>query len=259
MQQFELNSNLLHELVNFSTYNTVLDNVFDDSDFENELFTEDTFYVYMFDFDKYKDAISESIKVLMPEYIILADNLSIKVSVGDVYSPKFYNFAKDEVDLSIEVDTERLFDIVSSHKHYSDFYTYLNTHYRSYDGFVSFMPHNFELWADESDMGLKVSAAINYLLSIQSYFERVDSYAIYYDIRDSCNLFDFISDSAQELYDNEYKQLKAEVTKNFRERRDFEFHESDYTLFDNTSYIEQFVKYTWNELSELGQYKLGFK
>ncbi len=179
-----LNSNLLDKLVSCNTYNTILDP--DNISIEENLdyfCTSNKNSLYTFNFDKYKEKILEAISEILPKKIELS-GIEIEFSLGNIYSPNEYNFKKDNVEIIVTLDVDKLYDIVKDDEAFDSF---LNKEYSSYDGFMSFNPNSLKDWNNENDDDRKASTAINYLLQ-KNNFHKIDEYEIYnfmeYDITD---------------------------------------------------------------------------
>lgn len=82
-----------------------------------------------------------------------------------IWSPSYYNFETDAAIFSVEYD-EAFEEAMLAYASNKDFGAFLNKHYSSRDGFVSFTPNNLTDWAEEACRGRSqaVSAWIQYVL-----------------------------------------------------------------------------------------------
>lgn len=174
-----LNTNLF-PIINVGMYYSCIspENVFDsyniDDDFENDFseYNADQFWDN-FDFDKYKTKIQELAADFLTYEI---DDNEIKIEAGELYSPKYYNFDTDNIELTVEFDKVKILNNVF--KDVNTFDTFLRENYSSYDGFCSFTANNFEEWyidyKDEKETA--IGALLTYLFKDTDYKESFNLY-----------------------------------------------------------------------------------
>lgn len=72
---------------------------------------------------------------------------SFKYTFQKIYSPSQYNYSNDEVYVSLTYDLEELLNYLSSEK--DKFDAYAKDNFTSYDGFISFIPNNYDEYIKE--------------------------------------------------------------------------------------------------------------
>lgn len=157
------------------------ENVFDsyniDDDFENDFseYNADQFWDN-FDNDKYKTKIQELAADFLTYEIDDNNGNEIKIEAGELYSPKYYNFDTDNIELTVEFDKFKLLDAIK--KDVNAFDTFLKENYSSYDGFCSFTANNFDEWyidyKDEKETA--IGALLTYLFKDTDYQESFNLY-----------------------------------------------------------------------------------
>lgn len=189
-----LNTNLF-PIISVGMYYSCIspENIFDsyyiDEDFENGFseFTAEHFWDN-FDFDKYKSKIQELAKDFLKYEIEDEKGNSITIEAGEIYSPKYYNFDTDNIELNVDFDKYKLLIFAQSEK--ENFNTFLKENYSSYDGFHSFTANNFKDWENEylNDENTAVGALLTYIFKDTDYqesfnlyvFENMDFYTEFY-------------------------------------------------------------------------------
>lgn len=174
-----LNTNLF-PIINVGMYYSCIspENVFDsyniDDDFENDFseYNAEQFWDN-FDYNKYKTKIQELAADFLTYEI---DSNEIKIEAGELYSPKYYNFDTDNIELTVEFDKVKILNNVF--KDVNTFDTFLNDNYSSYDGFCSFTANNFDEWyidyKDEKETA--IGALLTYLFKDTDYKESFNLY-----------------------------------------------------------------------------------
>lgn len=122
--------------------------------YESELFNSDTEYylndylqdeehpqTYEIDFEPYTQAISEYATELLKDFCINDDNIIKSMKYKTLYSPQYYNFDTDRLNIDIDVNLTKLKSYIKKNK--SDFDLYLHENFTSYDGFMSFIENNY--------------------------------------------------------------------------------------------------------------------
>lgn len=177
-----LNTNLF-PIINVGMYYSSIspENVFDsyiiDDDFENDFseYTAEQFWDN-FDFDKYKTKIQELAADFLMYEIDDENGNEIKIKAGELYSPKYYNFDTDNIELTVEFDKVKILNNVF--KDVNAFDAFLKENYSSYDGFCSFTANNFEEWyidyKDEKETA--IGALLTYLFKDTDYKESFNMY-----------------------------------------------------------------------------------
>jgi hypothetical protein len=147
-----INTNLF-PIISVSMYNDFLspENLFDDyqinEDFENgdfDMSAED--YWDKFDNEKYKEVVQHTADNFLSGDIE-AEGITINIAVGELYSPRFYNFATDQLELTVDYDKEDIANFAKENK--EDFNSFLKENYSSYDGFSSSTANNYSEWVED--------------------------------------------------------------------------------------------------------------
>ena len=177
-----LNTNLF-PIINVGMYYSHIspENVFDsyiiDDDFENDFseYNSDQFWDN-FDNDKYKTKIQDLAADFLTYEIDDNTGNEIKIEAGELYSPKYYNFDNDNIELTVEFDKFKLLDAIK--KDVNAFDIFLKENYSSYDGFCSFTANNFDEWyidyKDEKETA--IGALLTYLFKDTDYKESFNLY-----------------------------------------------------------------------------------
>ena len=177
-----LNSNLF-PIINVGMYysnispETIFDDYFINEDFENgdSEYNAEQFWDN-FDFDKYKTKIQELAADFLTYEIDDNNGNEIKIEAGELYSPKYYNFDTDNIELTVEFDKVKLLEFIK--KDIDNFNKFLKDNYTSYDGFLSFTANNVTLWYDDyqNDENTAIGALLTYLFKDSEYQESFNLY-----------------------------------------------------------------------------------
>lgn len=177
-----LNTNLF-PIINVGMYyscispETIFDDYYINEDFENgdSEYNAEQFWDN-FDNDKYKAKIQELAADFLMYEIDDNNGNEIKIEAGELYSPKYYNFDTDNIELTVEFDKVKILNNVF--KDVNAFDTFLKENYSSYDGFCSFIANNFEEWyidyKDEKETA--IGALLTYLFKDSEYEESFNMY-----------------------------------------------------------------------------------
>lgn len=174
-----INTNLF-PIIHIGMYDTILspENMFDnyiiDEDFENGYFdinAED--YWGKFNYEKYTNEIQrQADNFLSGEHE--EEGITIKIKVGELYSPRFYNFATDQVELTVDYDKDTILLFAENNK--EDFNTFLKENYSSYDGFSSSTANNYSEWMEDfiSDNVQSIGAVLTFIFrdELEDYQEK---------------------------------------------------------------------------------------
>jgi hypothetical protein len=163
-----LNTNLF-SIIHVGMYDSYLspESMFDDyqinEDFENgdfDMSAED--FWEKFDNEMYTKAVRRIADNFLSGEIE-AEGIKMNVEVGELYSPKYYNFATDNVELTVDFDKEQVLKYAEQNKEQFDIY--LKENYSSYDGFTSFTANNYFEWAEDfkNDNVQAIGAILSYL------------------------------------------------------------------------------------------------
>lgn len=121
--------------------------------YESELYNSDTEYSFntnndedeqgyeLQDWKGFTQAVAKAHADLLFDNLEQKEQIITAIEYKGLYSPKYYNFETDKLELVIDCDVEAL-------KRYcfkdncGDFDLYLYENFTSYDGFISFVPNN---------------------------------------------------------------------------------------------------------------------
>lgn len=252
---YKLTSELLDSLLQFNTYNSVLDfgHIIDDVIFSEEktLFTYDTYISYMYDNNLYVNKLEETIKEIFPKKLTLY-GIDVEFEVGKITQPKYYNYKSDYINIDVEVSLNHLTSVIDMFA--VEFNSFLER-YKSYPGFISYMPSNISEWIN-ADNVYKVATALNFLAE-RTDFQLIDNFAIYETI-EYFNIFDYIDNNIYNDYLAEKKELDALIVQSFRKSIAIDIDSLDYTYIDNVEYISEYIIDKINELKNVGQYEIEF-
>ena len=209
----KLNTNLF-PIISVGMYYTALspDSIFDDyqinEDFESgEIKYGSEYFWDNFDNSKYVAKI-ESIATHFLDGTHEADGIKIDIKVGKIYSPSYYNFATDQIDLDVDYNKDQL--LAYAEENMDNFNEYLKENYSSYDGFNSFTANNYSDWVEDfkNDNEQSVGAVLTYLFRDEEmqdqFMNEVYNSEVYY--------WDFVDDSE---YNKVYDELALYVSDNY--------------------------------------------
>lgn len=146
MKQITLNSNLVNIIVP-DTYRSIIgkgeiiDSYVRSEDEENVIFRE-----FSVNNDYYQYIMDVATDFYERNFANVFEQLGLKfVKIDGWYSPNYYNYSTDSFDITFELlpnfeqkKSEMIKRIINS----EDAQKYMNNHYKSYIGFISFMPKN---------------------------------------------------------------------------------------------------------------------
>ena len=208
-----LNTNLL-PIVNVGMYESLLSpsNIFDDwlpssgiteSMTEEEINYCDNALWYHFNSDAYKKLVANYAMAFVVDFFQKIESFA-SVTLCDgakIYSPKEYNFHSDTLDFEIEISESEIQKIKITTKDNQDFFAWLNNTYRSYSGFICFMPNSKESFAEDiggSDIERGLAAYFTFLLrkhlGCSGEEEFGAEYSLYEKISSNHGIEEFIED-----------------------------------------------------------------
>ena len=164
----KLNSNLF-PIISVAMYGTYLDpdSMFDsymiESDKEEGYIHFDLDYFWSnFQYDKYRLAIQDRAHSFINGKHS-ENNVWVLIKAGEIYSPKYYNFSNDEIDLDVTFSKSKVLNEVN--KNITKFNEFLKERYSSRDGFNSFTANNYIEWLEDynEDKDTAVGAVLTYL------------------------------------------------------------------------------------------------
>lgn len=149
-------------------YNTIFE-----ADENSSIEEGKTYEDYNFDYEDYRNRVAESCTNAIEEQL---QQFDIKVEFQAVVSPKYYNFSNDTINVAFHLDSV---DFDSLHKYLldniEDFKTYLEVHYTSRDGFISFHSNKPLEWLkaleskNQELLEHKLSGMLDFFLALEDY------------------------------------------------------------------------------------------
>jgi len=245
-----LNSNLF-PIIRVGMYDSHIssDSIFDDytinDDKENGYIHYDSDYFWEnFQNDKYKKRINELASEFLDGKIDNDNGIEITIKCKEIYSPKEYNFATDEIVMDVTYSKMKILQVVK--KDTETFNQFLKDNYTSYDGFMSFTSNNYDDWLvdfEENEIR-SVGAVLSYLFQERITENRyefetfvvkgVGYYSEYIDSRD---------------YENEVVILKNYIKDNYLDISidNIDFDQFGFEILDSVSCVSIF-KEVFNEI-----------
>lgn len=192
MESIKINSNLF-PIISVGMYCTNLEpeSVFSDylinEDFEENAsqYNAEQFWDN-FDNQKYIQTVQSLASDYLDGEIINENGDKVAIECGEIYSPKYYNFATDEIEFTVTYNKADI--LKSATKDKENFNKFLKEKYSSYDGFYSFTSNNFEEWEIDflENIETAVGAVLSYLFKDEEqnfeeyFFENVPYYDEFY-------------------------------------------------------------------------------
>lgn len=235
----KINTNLFPILyVGMYSSNLDPDNLFHpsaiDSDFEEGSSNYDSEYFDLnFKNDLYVKAVRDLAEEVLDGSHTSEDGITISIVAGEIYSPKFYNFATDQLELEVEYNKNQILKFAKETQ--LEFDDFLSEHYTSYDGFHSHTANNYEDWLSDfkDDQVQSIGAVLRFIYEeysrdLQEQFETLCYESLYY--------WDFVDTKELDL---EVKQVIDFVQANYQ---NFDFSTLDSLELEHlTSYKAQAI------------------
>lgn len=199
-----LNSNVL-PILSVGMYESHLDAryVFDDArmneEFENgeSPYNSEQFWDN-FDNDAYVAHVQKRAKRFYDDEYT-HEGISVTLECGEIYSPREYNFATDQIELTVTFDKNKIKKFAKDNKDaFSDF---LKENYSSYDGFCSFTANRFDEWlvAYCANEAQEIGAALTFWFKVADQTEQWDQLkelAFVYDLHENTYEWEFYKEPA---------------------------------------------------------------
>lgn len=127
--------------------------------YESELYNSDTEYSFntnndedgqgyeLQDWEGFTQAVAKEHADLLFDNLEQKEQIIKSIEYKGLYSPRYYNFETDKLDLIVDCDIEALKGYCF--KNYKAFDLYLHDNFTSYDGFISFVPNNVKEFAEK--------------------------------------------------------------------------------------------------------------
>lgn len=184
------------------------------------------------DYPKYYQEIS--IKLCKEIQYVIRENIdeNCDITFQKITSPKYYNYTNDSIDISLEIDLEKVLSLIG--ENFELFSKYIKQNYTSCSGFISGFTNDANEWikADfiENHSSHCIGAFLDFLLK--------DVYEV-----DECNLANYVLEN---VYDNEF-------CTNYTELYELDIY-SEYSLeFDNANDFDACLTFlnTWYYINDI--------
>ena len=213
--RIKLNTDLL-PVVSVGMYESSLsmDSMFDEEFcrmHSSESLTEDEkkrFYIIV-DSNEYADVVEKyGLEALGDFFRDIREHEGLDITLADeeaeLYSPKEYNFRTDELEFTIELSEATFGKIISLALENDEFWKWAKKRYRSYDGFICFMPNNrseFIRQLGEGQLDRIVASYLTFLgeTAYDCNGEFGYTYSIYEKIKTNHVFEEFINEEAQSI------------------------------------------------------------
>lgn len=123
------------------------------------------------DYKEYNERVSKKcVEVIADELSDLLGDMNI--TFESLQSPKYYNYYTDSINIEIEMEG---LDVILAYleKNCEKFADYIFGNYSSYDGFMSFMSNNSDVWIEDinngEDLSHRLGAVLNFILRNEGY------------------------------------------------------------------------------------------
>lgn len=146
-----------------------------------------------------------------------ANGIEIEIKTGEIYSPKYYNFATDNMDLEVTFNKTKVLKYAKDHRGELDYF--LNKHFTSYDGFHSHTPNNFDDWAKDfkDNTAQSIGAVLTFIFLDElddfkdGFYQACHSELYYWDFVDTTSIDleqkiieDYVCNHYQEIFVNTF-------------------------------------------------------
>jgi hypothetical protein len=106
-----------------------------------------TYDDYKWDYAEYHQRVAKAVTKAVAYEL---KPLGIETEFDNLYSPKYYNFSNDSINVTYTLQKDSFKKLVDYCKENLDeFEGYLKDHFKSYDGFMSFFNYDSETWFNE--------------------------------------------------------------------------------------------------------------
>jgi hypothetical protein len=204
----------LFPIIDVGMYNSVLD---PDSMFSDVLYDMEDMYVdpeYFWDNFSMQDYVKEverQAQVFFKGEVYEVEGMKFKIKAGEIYSPKYYNFATDQIDLTVEFNKRHVLKFAKDNQEW--FEIFLKNNYTSYDGFISHTANNYPEWLEDfkDNNSQAIGAVLTYIFTIGGEIEDIKE-----DFYEQCQSNIYSSEFCNwEPYDEEVKVIEKYIQENY--------------------------------------------
>ena len=152
-EQYSMNSNLF-PCICVAMYETILSPQFFE---ENMNEGEEEFYYDTVDFDDWKKELTKVCQDYLDEHVTdgLRNYGLVGIEAEDIWSPKYYNYHQDELNMTVSMAEgwqEIMKEKIEAWRGRQDVQEYISENWRSYDGYMNFMPESLDELLEEDDV-----------------------------------------------------------------------------------------------------------
>ena len=116
-------------------------------DEENSIEEGKTYDDYTFDYEDYRNRVANACVIAIGKQLT---EFGIIVEFQALQSPKYYNYSNDTINVAYTLESNSFQKVIDYCKDNEDeFAEYLENHFKSYDGFMSFFDYDVETWYNE--------------------------------------------------------------------------------------------------------------
>jgi hypothetical protein len=208
-----INTNLF-PIIDVGMYESILspENMFCNSLYDMEELNVNTDYFWNnFSDDDYVKEIERQAQVFFKGEVYKVEGIEFKIKAGKIYSPKYYNFATDEIDLTVEFNKRHVLKFAKDNQ--DGFNIYLKNKYSSYDGFISYTANNYTEWLEDfkDNNSQAIGAVLTYIFTVADELDDTRE-AFYEQCQGNIYFSEFCNWSA---YDEEVKVIEEYVQENY--------------------------------------------
>lgn len=181
-----LNTNLL-PIISVGMYESDLDPRNSLGCFESDL--EEAYFWNNFSNAKYVAEIQRKAQqFIASKFPMTLADITIKMTAGEIYSPREYNFTTDHIDLTVDLDLRKLKRYIADNG--GEFSAFLEQ-YKSCSGFISFTASTYEDWeiayAEKNEN--EIAAALKFLFEMECEDDLADEFD--QEVLENLNYWDF--------------------------------------------------------------------
>jgi hypothetical protein len=117
-------------------------------------------------------------------------NMNVEFEFQNIYSPQYYNFKNDSINVNIKTDeclekafVKHLLDFIKNH--IGNFQKYIESNYTSYDGFCSFYSNNYNDWIKNEYNAHELGSLLEFAL--REKFDDIETEMMYYVLENVCS------------------------------------------------------------------------
>ena len=212
----QINTNLF-PIISVGMYNSILapESIFNSSQIDDDRLEGCINYGSEYFDDNFQNDLYEKAVQDRADYFLTgrheANGISIEIKTGEIYSPKAYNFATDQLDLEVIFNKTLVKQYAKNNQEYFD--DFLREHFSSYDVFHSYTPNNYDDWAkdfkDETPQSIGAVLTFIFLDELDDFRE-----GFYQDCHSELYYWDFVDTTKIDL---EQKIIEDYVCTHYQE------------------------------------------